>query len=128
VALADVIKGINMFKNDSINIPVLGLIENMSWFTPTELPENKYYIFGRNGCKKLADTLNIPMLGQIPIVQSICEGGDEGLPPVLEKNSVSESFKTVAENLKIEILKRNTQIEPSKIVEITKHRISDFKK
>jgi ATP-binding protein involved in chromosome partitioning len=128
VALADVIKGINMFKNDSINIPVLGLIENMSWFTPAELPENKYYIFGRNGCKKLADTLNIPMLGQIPIVQSICEGGDEGIPAVLEKNSVSESFKTVAENLRIEILKRNTQIEPSKIVEITKHRISDFKK
>jgi ATP-binding protein involved in chromosome partitioning len=128
VALADVIKGINMFRNTTINIPVLGLIENMAWFTPEELPENKYYIFGKDGCVNLAATLNIPLLGQIPIVQSICEGGDKGTPSVLKKDKVSEAFKTVAENLRMEILKRNTYQEPTKIVDITRHRASDFKK
>jgi len=128
VALADVLKGINMFRNNTINIPVLGLIENMSWFTPDELPANKYYIFGRDGCVNLAAKLNIPFLGQIPIIQSICEGGDAGMPSVLKKNSAGEAFKTIAENLRIEILKRNTELEPSKMVEITRRRISDFKK
>ncbi|MGL5920355.1 MAG: Mrp/NBP35 family ATP-binding protein, partial [Bacteroidales bacterium] len=78
VALADAIKGINMFTNEKVNIPILGLVENMAWFTPAELPENKYYLFGKEGCKKLAEQLNVPLLGQIPIVQSICEGGDNG--------------------------------------------------
>ena len=76
VALADARKGINMFINDKVNVPILGLVENMAWFTPAELPENKYYIFGKEGAKKLAEEMNVPLLGQIPIVQSICESGD----------------------------------------------------
>lgn len=80
VALADARKGINMFTNDKVNVPILGLVENMAWFTPAELPENKYYIFGKEGAKKLAEEMNVPLLGQIPIVQSICEGGDNGTP------------------------------------------------
>ena len=83
VALADARKGINMYMNDKVNVPILGLVENMSWFTPAELPENKYYIFGKEGTKKLAEELNVPLLGQIPIVQSICENGDKGTPVAL---------------------------------------------
>lgn len=89
VALADAIKGINMFKGEKINVPVLGLIENMAWFTPAELPENKYYIFGQGGCKALAEKLNLPLLGQIPIVQSICEGGDKGTPVASNTDSIT---------------------------------------
>ncbi|MBO7337791.1 MAG: Mrp/NBP35 family ATP-binding protein, partial [Paludibacteraceae bacterium] len=84
VALADAIKGIEMFTNDKVNVPILGLVENMAWFTPAELPNNKYYIFGKEGCKKLAESMNVPLLGQVPIVQSICEGGDEGEPVALK--------------------------------------------
>ncbi len=127
IALADVIKGVNMFQNDTINVPVLGLIENMSWFTPEELPENKYYLFGQDGGVKLAKELNIPLLGQIPIVQSIREGSDEGKPIVTEKNITSEVFKNIAEALRIEIIKRNTNIEPTKKVEITRKSISELK-
>ena len=79
VALADARKGISMFTGEKVNVPILGLVENMAWFTPAELPENKYYIFGKEGCKKLAQELQVPLLGQIPIVQSICEGGDGGV-------------------------------------------------
>jgi ATP-binding protein involved in chromosome partitioning len=127
VALADAIKGINMFQNDNINVPILGLVENMSWFTPEELPQNKYYIFGKEGCVNLANKLGIPFLGQIPIVQSIREGGDAGVPSVLKKDLTGESFKNIAESLRIQILKRNTQSDPTKKVEITKHRYSDLK-
>jgi ATP-binding protein involved in chromosome partitioning len=127
VALADAIKGINMFQNDNINVPVLGLIENMSWFTPEELPENKYYIFGKNGCLELAGKMQIPFLGQVPIVQGIREGGDEGVPVTLKKNMIGEAFKQIAEKLHIEIIKRNTDLEPTQIVEITRRRFSDFK-
>ena len=88
VALADARKGIEMFTNDKVNVPILGLVENMAWFTPTELPENKYYIFGKEGCKKLAEKMNVPLLGQIPIVQSICEGGDDGEPVALKSASI----------------------------------------
>ena len=84
VALVDARKGVEMFRNEKINVPVLGLVENMSWFTPAELPDNKYYIFGRDGGKNLAQELNIPLLGQIPLVQSIREGGDEGTPIALQ--------------------------------------------
>lgn len=84
VALVDARKGVEMFRNEKINVPVLGLVENMSWFTPAELPDNKYYIFGRDGGKNLAEELNIPLLGQIPLVQSIREGGDEGTPIALQ--------------------------------------------
>lgn len=120
VALADAIKGINMFQNNNIKVPVLGLIENMSWFTPEELPQNKYYIFGKEGCKKLAENMNLPFLGQIPIVQSIRESGDEGTPSVIRKDLVSEAFKSIAEKLRIQILKRNTSLDPTKKVEITR--------
>lgn len=128
VALADVTKGINMFMNDNIKVPVLGLVENMAWFTPEELPDNRYYIFGSGGCAALADKTGIPLLGQIPIVQSICEDSDHGQPTVLLKNKVSEAFKNVAENLRIEILKRNTDLDPTKKVEITRKSFADFKK
>lgn len=84
VALVDARKGVDMFRNEKINVPVLGLIENMAWFTPAELPENKYYIFGRDGGKQLADELGIPLLGQIPLVQSIREAGDEGTPIAMQ--------------------------------------------
>jgi len=89
VALADARKGISMFTNDKINVPVLGLVENMSWFTPAELPQNKYYLFGKEGCRQLAEELNIPLLGQIPIVQRICESGDIGEPVVLQADSLT---------------------------------------
>jgi len=120
VALADAIKGINMFRSNSINVPVLGLVENMSWFTPEELPQNKYYIFGKGGCRKLAENMNIPFLGEIPIVQSIRESGDEGTPSVIKKDITSEAFKNIAEKLRIEIIKRNTLFDPTKKVEVTK--------
>lgn len=105
VALADVIKGINMFRNKGINVPVLGLIENMSWFTPTELPENKYYIFGKGGCEKLSKEMNVPMLGQIPIIQSVREDGDNGSPSVIRKDSTAEYFKNIAEIIRLQALK-----------------------
>lgn len=87
VALADAVKGINMYMNDKVNVPILGLVENMAWFTPAELPENKYYIFGKEGCKRLAEELNVPLLAQIPLIQSICEDSDNGIPPVLQPAS-----------------------------------------
>ena len=87
VALADARKGVGMFKLPEINIPVLGIVENMSWFTPEELPDNKYYIFGKEGAKSLAEELNVKLLGQIPLVQSIREAGDVGRPAVLQENT-----------------------------------------
>jgi ATP-binding protein involved in chromosome partitioning len=128
VALADAVKGISMFQNDSVRVPVLGLIENMAWFTPEELPENKYYIFGKEGCLKLSQRTGIPLLGQIPLVQSIRESSDEGFPVILKRKKESEPYKSIAERLRIEILKRNTQAEPSQKVQITRHRYSDLKK
>ena len=89
VALADARKGINMYTNDKVNVPILGLIENMAYFTPAELPENKYYIFGKEGCKNLAKEMNVPLLAQIPIVQSICEGGDDGAPAATKVDSIT---------------------------------------
>ncbi|MDR1056653.1 MAG: Mrp/NBP35 family ATP-binding protein [Prevotellaceae bacterium] len=92
VALADVIKGVNMFRSEKIEVPIIGIVENMAWFTPAELPENKYYIFGKEGSKRLAEELNIPLLGQIPLVQSIREGGDEGKPIVLQDTITAGAF------------------------------------
>ena len=83
VALADARKGINMYQNEKVNVPILGLVENMAWFTPAELPQNKYYLFGKEGVKRLAEEMHVPLLGQIPIVQSICENGDNSTPEVL---------------------------------------------
>ncbi|MCG8577578.1 MAG: Mrp/NBP35 family ATP-binding protein [Flavobacteriales bacterium] len=89
VALADARKGVNMFRMDSLKVPVLGLVENMAWFTPAELPENKYYIFGKDGAKNLAETMDVPLLAQIPLIQSVRESGDVGRPAVLQDNTVS---------------------------------------
>ena len=89
VALADARKGINMFRMDSINVPVLGIVENMAWFTPEELPNNKYYIFGQDGAKNLAESMNVPLLAQIPLIQSVREAGDVGRPAVLQDNTLS---------------------------------------
>jgi ATP-binding protein involved in chromosome partitioning len=100
VALADCRKGIDMFQNEKINVPVLGLVENMAWFTPAELPQNKYYLFGKEGVKRLSDETGLPLLAQIPIVQSICENGDGGTPIVLNHNSmVGQSFLSLAQSV-----------------------------
>lgn len=100
VALADARKGISMFRGDKVNVPVLGLVENMAWFTPAELPENRYYLFGRDGGKRLAEELGIPLLGEIPIVQGIREGGDSGKPAALNADTLTGSaFLKLAENL-----------------------------
>lgn len=99
VALADVEKGVNMFRNDSIRKPIFGLVENMAWFTPAELPENKYYIFGKDGGLRMAEKYDIPLLGQIPIVQSIREGGDEGAPAALSSNPDGLAFVELARKL-----------------------------
>lgn len=99
VALADAIKAINMFRQDKIDVPILGIVENMAWFTPEELPENKYYIFGKEGAKRLAEKMDIPLLGEVPIVQSIREGGDEGRPAVLASPLIASSFYEIAERL-----------------------------
>lgn len=120
VALADARKGVNMFTNDKVNVPILGLIENMSWFTPAELPENKYYIFGKDGAKRLAEELNVKLLGQIPLVQSIREGGDEGAPVALNEDSITgRAFIGVAEQIVTQIDERNDSQAPTQIVEIT---------
>ena len=121
VALADARKGISMFTGEKINVPVLGLVENMSWFTPAELPENKYYLFGKEGGKRLAEELNIPLLGQIPIVQSICEGGDSGKPVALNPDSITgQAFQKLAENVVKQIDYRNEHLDTTKRVVVTK--------
>ncbi len=120
VALADARKGISMFIGEKINVPVLGLVENMAWFTPAELPDNKYYIFGEGGCMRLAQEKNIPLLGQIPIVQSIREGGDQGEPSALNADSVTGmAFSDLATALVEAVDRRNQDLPPTKIVEIT---------
>ena len=119
--MADARKGINMFTNDKVNVPILGLVENMAWFTPAELPENKYYIFGKEGAKKLAEEMNVPLLGQIPIVQSICENGDKGTPAALNENSITgRAFIELAENVVKQTEKRNAEQAPTHIVEMKK--------
>lgn len=100
VALADAIKGINMFQNEKVNVPIIGIVENMAWFTPAELPQNRYYIFGKDGAKNLAEEMNVPLIGQIPIVQSIRENGDAGTPAALDADSVSGmAFAELAQNV-----------------------------
>jgi ATP-binding protein involved in chromosome partitioning len=121
VALADARKGINMYMGEKVNVPVLGLVENMSWFTPAELPDNKYYIFGKDGGKRLAEELNIKLLGQIPLVQSIRECGDAGKPIAFDENSIiSLSFKELAEKVVERVEYRNNNLEATKKVEIIK--------
>ena len=119
VALADAIKGISMFRGNTVNVPVLGLVENMAWFTPAELPENRYYIFGREGCKKLAEEMEVPLLGQIPLVQSIREGGDEGIPAATHGDTITaRSFADLARSIIHQTDLRNATAGPTQIVEI----------
>ena len=112
VALADVVRGVELFRNENVNIPVLGFVENMAYFTPAELPDNKYYIFGKGGCRRLAEEMDIPLLGEIPLVQAIAESGDSGKPaalfnPVQTKNPVRDAFDALAQNTITEICKLN---------------------
>ena len=121
VALADARKGINMYTNDKVNVPILGLVENMAWFTPAELPENKYYLFGKEGVKRLSEEMNVPLLGQIPIVQSICEGGDNGAPVALNENTITgRAFEELAANVVEQVDIRNKELAPTRIVEVHK--------
>lgn len=120
VALADAKKGVAMFQNESINVPVLGIVENMAYFTPAELPENKYYIFGEQGAKNLAADLEVPFLGEVPIVQSIREAGDYGRPAALQdKTAVQDAFVAIARATVEEVVKRNDNLPPTEIVKIT---------
>lgn len=117
VAVADAIKAMNMFMLPQINVPILGIVENMAWFTPAELPENKYFIFGQGGGKRLALESNSVLLGQIPLVQSIREGGDDGYPAVMQGgNPSAESFLNVAKNTLRQVAVRNEMLAPTRVV------------
>lgn len=118
VALADAIKGLAMFRQPQINVPVLGVVENMAYFTPEELPNNKYYLFGKDGGQKLADKFDVPLLGQIPLVQSIRESGDSGLPAVLKEGATALAFTQLAENLARQVAIRNAKFDSTKKVEL----------
>ena len=118
VALADATKGLAMFKQPQINVPVLGVIENMAYFTPEELPDNKYYIFGKGGGKNLSEKFNVPLLGQIPLVQSIRESGDSGFPAVMKEGITATAFKDLAEAMAREVAIRNATMGQTKKVEI----------
>lgn len=115
VALADANKGLAMFKQPQINVPILGIVENMAYFTPEELPNNQYYIFGKDGGKNLSEKYNVPLLGQIPLVQSIRESGDSGLPAVLKEGPVGKAFMDLAEALARQIAIRNAQPDTVKV-------------
>ncbi|MDB4094264.1 Mrp/NBP35 family ATP-binding protein [Flavobacteriaceae bacterium] len=120
VALADARKGVAMFQQESINVPVLGIIENMAYFTPEELPDNKYFIFGKQGAKHLADDLNIPFLGEIPLVQSVREAGDFGRPAAMQTSTpVEDAFNKITQNVAQEVVRRNTALPPTDAIKIT---------
>lgn len=120
VALADAKKGVAMFQQDSINVPVLGIVENMAYFTPAELPENKYYIFGKEGAKNLAQDLDVPFLGEIPLVQSIREAGDVGRPAALQTATPVElAFEELTKNVVQELVHRNKSLPPTEAIKIT---------
>ncbi|MEK9559319.1 MAG: Mrp/NBP35 family ATP-binding protein [Flavobacteriaceae bacterium] len=120
VALADARKGIAMFAQDSIQVPVLGIIENMSYFTPAELPENKYYIFGEGGAKHLAERMGVALLGEIPLVQSVREAGDVGRPAALQDHTpVSKAFESLTKEVVSELVKRNETLPPTEAIRIT---------
>ena len=119
VALADAKKGIAMFGQAQIKVPIIGLVENMSYFTPAELPDNKYYIFGKEGGKKLAEEYDIPFLGQIPLVQSIREGGDNGVPVMVGKDEITKrAFMEFAANAIRSIAMRNANLAATRVVEV----------
>jgi len=120
VALADAKKGVAMFQQESINVPVLGIIENMAFFTPEELPNNKYYIFGKEGAKNLAEDLKVPYLGEIPLVQSIREAGDVGHPAALQTaTSLEQAFENITRNVVQEVVRRNDDLPPTEAIKIT---------
>ena len=120
IALADARKGIAMFQQETIKIPVLGIIENMAYFTPKELPDAKYYIFGKDGAKQLSESKKIPFLGSLPLLQSVREASDFGRPAALQDNSfVADSFVSVTQQVVRQIIKRNKNLPPTKVVEIT---------
>jgi ATP-binding protein involved in chromosome partitioning len=120
IALADAKKGVAMFEQENIQVPVLGLIENMSYFTPKELPDNKYYIFGKDGVKNLANDTNTSFLGEIPLVQSIREAGDVGHPVALQTNSpLNKAFTDLTKNMITQLVQRNKDLPPTEVVKIT---------
>ena len=120
IALADARKGVGMFQQENINVPVLGIIENMSYFTPEELPDNKYYIFGKDGAKNLAEDIKTRFLGEVPLVQSIRESGDIGRPVALQEGTILEkSFNDITKEMIAELLKRNKSLPPTEVVRIT---------
>ncbi|WP_405412521.1 P-loop NTPase [Maribacter sp. Asnod1-A12] len=120
IALADARKGVAMFQQDSINVPVLGIIENMAYFTPAELPDNKYHIFGKNGAKNLAEDLNVPFLGEMPLVQSIREAGDVGRPAALQTATlVEKAFEELTKEVVSEVVSRNKTMPPTEAIKIT---------
>ena len=120
VALADARKGVAMFMQEAINVPVLGVVENMAYFTPEELPDNKYYIFGKEGAQNLASDLKIPFLGEVPLVQSIREAGDVGRPAALqEEGPLKEAFEEITRNVVRELVVRHTDLPPTEAIKIT---------
>ncbi|MBT8186837.1 MAG: Mrp/NBP35 family ATP-binding protein [Croceitalea sp.] len=120
IALADARKGVAMFQQEAINVPVLGIVENMAYFTPAELPNNKYHIFGKDGAKHLAEDLKVPFLGEIPLVQSIREAGDIGRPAALQTATpIEEAFETLTKNVVQELVQRNTALPPTEAIKIT---------
>jgi ATP-binding protein involved in chromosome partitioning len=120
IALADAKKGVAMFQQDSIKVPVLGIVENMAYFTPEELPDNKYYIFGKDGAKHLAEDIDTKFLGEIPLVQSIREAGDVGHPVALQENTpLEEAFSNITKEMVSQLLKRNANLPPTEVVRIT---------
>ncbi|MBD0830925.1 Mrp/NBP35 family ATP-binding protein [Aestuariibaculum sediminum] len=120
IALADAKKGVAMFQQDSIQVPVLGIIENMAYFTPEELPDNKYYIFGKQGAKNLAEDLKVPFIGELPLVQSIREAGDVGRPAALQTATpLEKAFEKITQNVVQEVVKRNDNLPPTEAIKIT---------
>ncbi|MBQ9568695.1 MAG: Mrp/NBP35 family ATP-binding protein [Alloprevotella sp.] len=121
VALADARKGIDMYQNEKVGVPILGLVENMAWFTPAELPENRYFLFGRDGVKHLAEEMQVPLLAQIPIVESICDSGDKGEPVALHAGSPDTlAFQALAAAVVEETERRNRELAPTEIVKVSK--------
>lgn len=122
VALADARKGIDMYMNDKVNVPILGLVENMAWFTPADHPDEKYFIFGKEGCKRLAEEMSVPLLAQIPLVQGICSSGDDGKPAALDVASLTgQAFLSLAQSVVTVVNRRNKEKPKTKIVEVKNH-------
>lgn len=120
IALNDARKGVSMFKKENINVPVLGIIENMAYFKPEELPDNKYYLFGKEGAKNLSSDLGIPFLGEIPIIQSVREASDIGRPAAMQENTISEDiFNRISKNMLSQLLIRNKELPETEIIKIT---------